>query len=431
MQPVTPTETPNDDLLVSLLEHDAVSMDTLHERYGALLELVRVLIGVVPNCDRYLEIWPPAFRTYNLIVPNFLNLPFAIFGIGKAPKEMVGLGMYVASRAAECPYCTAHTCSYALRRGADPKTVATAFLGDANFSGKELAVIAVARSLSRIRCELSKDEHSILQQHYSPAEAEWIVLGIAMMGFLNKFMDATGVQLETSTVAETRQTMGENWTPGKAGRTLEHNDIAEKPASDSLWTRLSVIKHAPAALKLDKKWQLGVPDSWPEVGDYLQQHTGYNFPVLSQLGSTRAVRAIATTLRENLDPSQSTIGIDIKIMAGIVFCKVIQDDQLQTVVTNLTSTEQLTESQIDSLEQFATNPALSPPVESAQNKALLNVARAASPSPATISKDIVQQCQSAQISAQGIVEMVTWLAVLQMMHRLSSYLQYSGSNNTV
>ena len=155
---------------------------------------------------------------------------------------MVGLGMYVASRAAECPYCTAHTCSYALRRGADPRTVATAFLGDANFSGKELAVIAVARSLSRIRCELSKDEHSILQQHYSPAEAEWIVLGIAMMGFLNKFMDATGVQLETGTVAETRQTMGENWTPGKAGRSLEHNEIIEKPASDSLWTRLSVIK---------------------------------------------------------------------------------------------------------------------------------------------------------------------------------------------
>ena len=118
-------------------------------------------------------------------------------------------------------------------------------------------------------------------------------------------------------------------------------------------------------------------------------------------------------------------------MAGIVFCKVIQDDQLQTVVTSLTGTEQLTETQINSLEQFAKNPALTPPVESVQNKALLNMARAASPSPSTINKDIVQQCQSAQISAQGIVEMVTWLAVLQMMHRLSSYLQYSGSNNTV
>lgn len=146
-------------------------METLHERYGALLELVRVLIGVVPNCDRYLEIWPPAFRTYNLIVPNFLNLPFAIFGIGKAPKEMVGLGMYVASRAAECPYCTAHTCSYALRRGASPETVAAALIGDGGFSEKELAVVAVARSLSRIPCELTADEYNTLQKYYTAVEA--------------------------------------------------------------------------------------------------------------------------------------------------------------------------------------------------------------------------------------------------------------------
>jgi len=106
------------DVLASLLKADAIPMSALRERYEPLLELVRVLIGVVPNCDKYLEIWPPAFRTYNILVPNFLNLPFGIFGIGGAPKEVVGLGMYVSSRIAECPYCSAHTCSFALRRGA-------------------------------------------------------------------------------------------------------------------------------------------------------------------------------------------------------------------------------------------------------------------------------------------------------------------------
>jgi hypothetical protein len=63
-----------DERLVSLLKQDADSMTTLQERYGPMLELVRTFIGVVPNCDGYLEIWPPAFRTYNLMVPNFLNL---------------------------------------------------------------------------------------------------------------------------------------------------------------------------------------------------------------------------------------------------------------------------------------------------------------------------------------------------------------------
>jgi hypothetical protein len=53
-----------------------VSWETLHNRYGPLLELVRTVVGVVPYCDRYREIWEPAFRTYNIVVPNFSNLPF-------------------------------------------------------------------------------------------------------------------------------------------------------------------------------------------------------------------------------------------------------------------------------------------------------------------------------------------------------------------
>ena len=58
-------------VLVSLLEKEAVPLMTLRARYGALLGLVDALLGVVPNCDSYLEIWPLAFRTYNVMVPNF------------------------------------------------------------------------------------------------------------------------------------------------------------------------------------------------------------------------------------------------------------------------------------------------------------------------------------------------------------------------
>ena len=54
-----------DATLVPLLREEMVAWETLEERYGGLLELVEVLLGVVPNCDRYLEIWPPAFRSYD------------------------------------------------------------------------------------------------------------------------------------------------------------------------------------------------------------------------------------------------------------------------------------------------------------------------------------------------------------------------------
>jgi hypothetical protein len=90
------------------LESDIVEIDELHRTYGPMLHMVHELIGVIPDCDTYLEIWPPGFRTYNLCVPNFLNLPASLLR-RDGVKAHMGLAMYVASRTAECPYCSAHT----------------------------------------------------------------------------------------------------------------------------------------------------------------------------------------------------------------------------------------------------------------------------------------------------------------------------------
>src|SRR6478609_8955205 len=151
-------------MLVDLLEEHAVPFETLDEKYGALLELVRALIGVVPNCDPYLEIWPTAFRSYNVMVPNLLNLPLLVWGMG-APRAAVGLGMYVSSRAAGCPYCSAHACSFALRRGASVDQVAASIEEDARLAPPERAVARVARSLGAERAALTAEDRKELERH--------------------------------------------------------------------------------------------------------------------------------------------------------------------------------------------------------------------------------------------------------------------------
>jgi AhpD family alkylhydroperoxidase len=145
--------------LVDLVQRDAVPMATLHQRYGALLELVRKLIGVIPNCDPYLEVWPPGFRSYNVMVPNFLNLPLLIWGMG-APRATLGLAMYAASRTAGCAYCSAHTCSFALRRGASTEQVASALDASAQRTPEDAAALAVARALARVPSDLSADQRT-------------------------------------------------------------------------------------------------------------------------------------------------------------------------------------------------------------------------------------------------------------------------------
>ena len=236
--------------LTSLLVDAMPTWDELHDRYGALLNLVNNVLGVVPNCDRYLEIWPPAFRTYNVIVPNLLNLPAPVLGIGGAPADVVGLAMYVASRTAQCPYCSAHSCSFAMRRGAPPEKVAAALLPDrAGFTRGELAAVTVARSLARVPCALTIAERDELCDVFGDDHAEWIVLAIAMMGFLNKFMDAVGVELEQSVVSEVARTMGADWSPGKAGALLDpESPLQAPPAKDGLRTKLRMIPLLPAVI---------------------------------------------------------------------------------------------------------------------------------------------------------------------------------------
>ena len=379
-------------MLVELLENDAVPFETLHARYGPLLELVRRLLGVVPNCDPYLEIWPPAFRTYNVMVPNLLNLPFLVWGLG-APRSTVGLAMYVSSRTAGCMYCSAHSCTFALRRGATVDQVATALEGTSSLAEADRAVVRVARSLAVVPAAIDDETRADLRRHFSDKDEEWVVLAIAMMGWLNKAMDALGIPLEEATVSDVNDVIASSgWTPGKhmKGSVLS----GSPPNADSLLTRLSLIRYAPRAIRLDKAWTDGVPDRWPAVGEYLRQRTGHSFPVLSRLRHRRAVRAIATMIKDNLSEGESVVGLQHKLAAGLIYAQTVGNPSLAQELRALGAGE-LPDSPTQAL------------------------ARAISSSPAAVDEGALESARA--IPPAGIVELVSFIAVLQMLHRLSSF----------
>ena len=373
-------------------------METLHARYGALLELVRRLLGVVPNCDSYLEIWPPAFRTYNVMVPNLLNLPFLMWGLG-APRATVGLAMYASSRTAGCAYCSAHTCTFALRRGASVDHVASALDEVSHLTDAERAAVRVARAMSRVPAVVDEEDRAGLFRNFSARDAEAIVLAVAMMGWLNKTMDALGVPLEEATVAEVSRVIEPSgWRAGKHFNSPV--TAVDPPRADSLAARFSLIRYAPRAMAYDRQWTKGVPDRWPLVGEYLRRETGHTFPVLSRIRSRRAVRAIATMIRENL--SETVVGRAGKLGAGLIYARTVGDDGLCAELHSLGARE-------------------------LSDLALQTLARAISPSPAQVDEAVVESCRA--IPPAGIVEVVSFIAVLQMLYRLSSFLRPGLSNS--
>ena len=239
--------------------------------------------------------------------------------------------MFVVSRAAECPYCTAHTCSYALRRGTAPEALveglpgAKGQLGDA-----ETATIRVARSLGRIPVELLEEERGALISAVGDAQAEMVVFGMCAMGYLNKVMDAIGVELEEEAYLETRNLLDADYaTSSKAGPLLDAKSKgAPNPAPDSLITKLRIMCAVPGALMLDAKYIKGVPNTWPQVGTFLKARLAFDFPFLSALNSSsflgkRAICAIATVLIDNYEPTASVVTVPIKILAGRVFAAVV------------------------------------------------------------------------------------------------------------
>jgi alkylhydroperoxidase family enzyme len=411
------------------LKYASADWNTLHRSYKPQLNLVRELIGIIPGCDPILEIWQPGFRTYNLLVPNMFNLPGTLFG-SRSFKASMGIAMYASSKAA-CAYCTAHACSFALRRGARTEAIA------GSRTAKEQAVVTLAEGLAHIPSALTLADVEAVKQHFSPAETERLVFAISMMGFLNKFMNAVGVELEQEAINDTAELLSKTgWEPGIHASDGYSITKSVTPPKDNLFTYMRVIRQAPGAVLWEKKWTGGVPSDYHRAAEYLKQYTGYSFSILKPVESGRVIRILTTVLRENLDEQQTETGLKMKMYAGFIFSVVVRNDVLKTEIKNLSShlAPELDNERYTSLEKISqmeipTDSAICDKViASLQQQYLLTgkeaavilLAVTASHSPAHVN-DAVVKTITKYIEPAGIVEIIVWLSILQLLNRLSSY----------
>ncbi len=422
--------------LAEVLAEDRIEFSELKEEYSPVLNLVNVLIGVIPNCDPYLEIWPPGFRTYNLIVPNFLNLPHALIGRG-APKDVVGLAMYESSRAADCMYCSAHTCSFALRRG----STAEAVTGESRSAG-EAAAVAVAEALSTMPHRYTPELGRELQRHFSPTDTEWIVMGVCMMGFLNKFMDAVGVELEPEAVNDVSDLIGPTgWSIGRHGwdglGDTPDNDGAsglrdngaepvDPPPTDSLSSLLRVLRNAPGAIRLERRWMAGLPRDPEASRRHIADTYGFDEPLLTTLGQPRTRRALAAVLRHNLDGTQSELGIQLKALVGLVFAHHAQNAHVIDRSKKLAAHSGVTAEIIETVAGYNPDAAdTDTAVFDDRTRAALNTAFRIASSPAQVDEATIAAAGK-HLSSAETVEIAVWVSVLQLIHRLSVFYGLDG-----
>jgi uncharacterized peroxidase-related enzyme len=190
---------------------EPLSPETVPELAG-LLETAKSRMGFLPNSQLIMARRPEILR-------GFVQLAAAINGPGSTiDPQLRNLVSQMASRAAGCGYCMAHTAHTAHRVGiSDAKEEALwQYETSPLFSAAERAALRVAQAAAQAPNAVSDADFAALKRHYTDVQIVDIVAVIALFGFLNRFNDTMATELESSPIeAGQRFLAQQGWTVGK------------------------------------------------------------------------------------------------------------------------------------------------------------------------------------------------------------------------
>lgn len=132
------------------------------------------------------------------ILQAFLMLAAAVNGPGTVDVGLKQLVAYVASSAAGCRYCQAHTATHAAHAGVAVEKVEHAFEFETHalFSDAERAALRLARDAALLPNLVEATHFAALRRHFDEPQIVELVAVCALFGFLNRWNDTMATDLE-------------------------------------------------------------------------------------------------------------------------------------------------------------------------------------------------------------------------------------------
>jgi uncharacterized peroxidase-related enzyme len=137
---------------------------------------------------------------------------------GTVSRELKELVALVASTAAGCRYCQAHTTSNATRVGAATAKIANVWSYETSdlFSDGERAALRLAHHAALVPNLATDEDFEEVRRFFDDGEIVEIVTVIALFGFLNRWNDTVATDLESRPFAVASEVIaGAGWEPGK------------------------------------------------------------------------------------------------------------------------------------------------------------------------------------------------------------------------
>ena len=143
------------------------------------------------------------------------------------PKGEVDLGVkrligHVASMAAGCMYCRAHTATSALRHGVSNDKLAAIhdYPRSPLFTEAERAALDFALAAASVPNAVTDDLFSRVREHWSEGQVVEILGVIGLFGFFNRWNDSLATTLEAEPLENAHRTLSATgWQIGKHGST--------------------------------------------------------------------------------------------------------------------------------------------------------------------------------------------------------------------
>ncbi len=180
-------------------------------QYEDRFKLIEGAMGFVPTSLLTMARIPALFEAFS-------GLAFTVNTLGLVEPELFQLVAHVASRAAGCQYCQAHTAAHAIHGGADPAKLEAVweFETDDRFSAAERAALRLARDAAQVPNQTTKAHFDELAPHFSESQILQLVACISLFGFLNRWNDTMATTLEEAPAAFAQAHLGKSgWELGK------------------------------------------------------------------------------------------------------------------------------------------------------------------------------------------------------------------------
>jgi len=172
-------------------------------------------LGFVPNSFFLMGRAPNIMRAFSRLSREVIGVP------GKAPLPLKRMVAHLASRAAGCQYCMAHTAeSAAAMDGVAPEKVAALcdYERSPLFTEAERTALSFAQAAGAQPNAVTDADMAELKRHFDEDQIVELLAVVCLFGWLNRFNDTMATELEPRPRAFGEAYLaGGGWSVGKHG----------------------------------------------------------------------------------------------------------------------------------------------------------------------------------------------------------------------